>query len=163
MALVTEPTRRLAAHVVHRSSPGTIARTTLRVIGAGLLVAVAGIHLHLYEGGYRAIHVIGPLFLLNGVVGALAALAVLTVPRKVLPLVAVAGAMFSLGTIGGLVLSVTRGLFGFTESWRTPWAVTSVEVESAAAVVLTVLAVVAALDMLAGGRQSAQDGGMATQ
>lgn len=80
--------------------------------GAGLLFAAAGIHLDLYLTGYRTIPVIGWLFLLQVIVGlALGLLALVTGSR----LVAAAGAGFALSTLGGYLLSVQFGLFGFRE------------------------------------------------
>jgi hypothetical protein len=111
-----------------------------RLVGAGLLAAMAGIHLHLYAGGYRGIATIGPLFLLNGVLGALAALAVLATPRRWLGWVSLAGAMLQAGTLGALLLSLTVGLFGFRESTSAPLISTTLAVETAGAVVLLAVA-----------------------
>jgi hypothetical protein len=51
-------------------------------------------------------------------------------------LVALGGALFAAGTIGGLILSVEVGLFGFMDSLSAPHATTSLIVEAAALVVL---------------------------
>ncbi len=98
-------------------------RLALRVAGAGLLTATAAIHLDLYLTGYRTIHVIGWLFL-GQVVAAfvLAAVVLITGSR----LVAVAGAGFALSTLGGYVLSIYVGLFGFTEVRTTAGIVAGV-------------------------------------
>jgi hypothetical protein len=42
-----------------------------------LLAAMGGIHLYLYLDGYRTVATIGPLFLLNAALGAVATVAVL--------------------------------------------------------------------------------------
>jgi plastocyanin len=77
-----------------------------------MLLATGGIHLDLYVTGYRSIPTIGVLFILQ-VAGALTlGLAVTAVPRRV---VAVSGALFALSTLGGYVLSIWVGLFGFKE------------------------------------------------
>ena len=47
-----------------------------------------------------------------------------------------AGAAFAASTIGGLVLSVEIGLFGFKDSLGAPWAATSLAVEAAAFLIL---------------------------
>ena len=106
-------------------------------VGALLVAGSAVIHLHLWSTGYRHIPTIGPLFLVQGIAGLLAAVAV-GVTRH--PLVAAATALFVAGTIGGLVLSVEVGLFGFRDSFSAPWATTSLVVEAAAAVVLATAA-----------------------
>ncbi len=87
-------------------------RQLLRVAGAGLLIATAAIHLDLYLTGYRTIPTIGWLFLLQVIAGfGLAALVLATGNR----LAAALGAGFALSTLGGYLLSVQFGLFGFRE------------------------------------------------
>jgi 4-amino-4-deoxy-L-arabinose transferase-like glycosyltransferase len=124
-----------------RQSTDAILAVAGRLVGAGLLAAMAGIHLHLYGGGYRGVPTIGPLFLLNGVLGLLAAIAVLVTPRRWLGWFSVAGAGLQAGTLGALILSLTVGLFDFTESTRAPLVWTTIAVESTGAVVLLALAV----------------------
>ena len=98
----------------------------LRLAGAGLLFATAGIHLDLYLTGYRTIPTIGWLFLLQVVaglvLGALVLVTALTRPGWPVPggelaarAVALGGALFALATLGGYLLSVQFGLFGFRE------------------------------------------------
>ena len=119
------------------------AAAVLRVLGAGLLLGIAGIHGHLWQQGYRDIDLLGPAFLVQTALGVLGAVAVLLAPRRVLPWAAVAGAAFALGSLAALVLSTTVGVFGFTETtaaqlwWESCW------VEIAATVVLIALAVLA--------------------
>jgi predicted lipoprotein with Yx(FWY)xxD motif len=84
----------------------------LRLAGAGLLAATGAIHLDLYLTGYRSIPVIGWLFLLQVITAFGLAVAVLVSGSR---LVAAAGAGFVLATLGGYLLSVWVGLFGFTE------------------------------------------------
>jgi hypothetical protein len=124
-----------------RPSGSAVVTLAGRLVGAGLLAAMAGIHLHLYNGGYRGVATIGPLFLLNGVLGALAAVAVLVSPRRWLGWVSLAGAGLQAGTLGALILSLTVGLFDFTESTHAPLVWTTIAVESAGAVVLLAVAV----------------------
>jgi hypothetical protein len=122
----------------------TAALWVLRLLGAALLLAIAGIHLYLWQQGYRDIEVIGPSFLLQAVIGVGGALLVLVAPRRLLWVAAVLGALFALGSLGALILATTVGLFGFVEStkadlwWETLW------VEIAAIVVLAALTVLAA-------------------
>ncbi len=107
--------------------------TGLVVVGAGLLGATAGIHLHLWLGGYRRVPTVGPLFLLQAVGGFGLAGAVL-LWRRVRFLVA--GALFQLATVTGLLLSLEVGLFGFRDSLSAPLAITSLVIELAGAAVL---------------------------
>src|SRR4051794_15260245 len=88
----------------------------LRILGALLLAGLAGIHLYLWQQGYDSIDVIGPAFLLDAVLGFGGALLVLVSPLRFLPVAAVLGALLCLGTLGALVVSTVRGLFGFTGS-----------------------------------------------
>jgi len=84
----------------------------LRVVGAGLLAATAAIHLDLYITGYKTIPTIGWLFLLQVIVGFVFAAAVLATSSW---LASAAGALFAVSTLGGFLLSVWVGLFGFKE------------------------------------------------
>jgi hypothetical protein len=93
-------------------------------------VATAWIHLDLWLDGYRDIDWIGPLFLANVVLAGLAALAVLGTPARWLPWVALLAGLLEIGTLGGLVLSLTVGLFGFTESFSARLIVPTILVES---------------------------------
>ena len=115
-------------------------RAGLRVAGAGLLAATGGIHLDLYLTGYRSIPVIGWLFLLQVIAAFGLALAVLASGSR---LAAAAGAGFALSTLGGYLLSVWIGLFGFKEVRTTAGIVAGV-IEVAAFAVLAVLAAVPA-------------------
>jgi len=115
----------------------------LRVAGAGLLVAAGAIHLDLYLTGYRTIPTIGWLFLLQVIAAFGLGLAVLaTSGRPVIAgrLAAAGGAGFALATLGGYLLSVWTGLFGFHEIRTTAGIVAGV-IDVAAFAVLAALAV----------------------
>ena len=123
------------------SAPGWL-RVILRVAGSGLLIAAGAIHLDLYLTGYRTIPTIGWLFLLQTIAAFGLGLAVLVIPsRFVIPsrLAAAAGALFALSTLGGYLLSVWIGLFGFKEVSTTAGIVAGA-VEPAAFAVLATLA-----------------------
>jgi predicted lipoprotein with Yx(FWY)xxD motif len=113
----------------------------LRVAGAGLLIAAGAIHLDLYLTGYRTIPTIGWLFLLQVIVAFALGLAVLAIGRPVIArrLAAAAGAGFALATLGGYLLTVWIGLFGFKEVRTTAGIVAGV-IEVAAFAVLAALA-----------------------
>lgn len=114
------------------ASPGWVV-SALCWTGSVLLIVSALIHLHLWSTGYRHIPTIGPLFLLQGVVGVVLALAV-AISRHLL--VTLAAAVFALGTIGGLLVSIEVGLFGFKDSFSAPYAGASLAVEAAGFAVL---------------------------
>jgi len=118
----------------------------LRILGAGLLWATAGLHLDLYLTGYRTIPTIGWLFLLQVIVGiGLGALVLVTGNR----LVAAAGALFALSTLGGYLLSVQFGLFGFREV-RTTAGIVAGLLEILAFAVLAAYAAMAGVPSLGG-------------
>jgi predicted lipoprotein with Yx(FWY)xxD motif len=140
----------------------TFTRWPLRLAGAGLLIASAAIHLDLYLTGYRSIPTIGPLFLLQVIVGFALSLAILAIPLTPLartwePVVAAAAAGFAVATLGGYLLSVWVGLFGFREVRTTAGTVAGV-LEVAAFAVLALLAVLTAGADLGGERPARQAG-----
>jgi predicted lipoprotein with Yx(FWY)xxD motif len=113
----------------------------LRVAGAVLLIATGAIHLDLYLTGYRTIPTIGWLFLLQVIAAFALGLAVLATGGRPAAsrLAAAAGAGFALATLGGYLLSVWTGLFGFREV-RTTAGLTAGVIEVAAFAVLAALA-----------------------
>jgi len=111
-------------------------RPGLRVAGGGLLAVTGAMHLDLYLTGYRSIPVIGWLFLLQVIAAFGLAAAVLVSGSR---LAAAAGAGFALSTLGGYLLSVWIGLFGFKEI-RTTAGIVAGTVEVAAFATLAVLA-----------------------
>jgi predicted lipoprotein with Yx(FWY)xxD motif len=108
----------------------------LRLCGAGLLAATGAIHLDLYLTGYRSIPVIGWLFLLQAITAFSLAAAVLATGSRLL---AAAGAGFALATLGGYLLSIWVGLFGFTEI-RTTAGIAAGVIEVAAFAALAMVA-----------------------
>lgn len=106
-------------------------------VGAVLLAATAVIHLHLWMTGYRHIATIGPLFAVQAGAGFVLAVVVALWHRWY---VAGAGALFLLGTAGGLVISARWGLFGFKDSFSAPYAGMALSLEAAGALVLTAVA-----------------------
>src|SRR5260370_28274851 len=106
-----------------RAAPGRWLRFGLRLAGAGLLTATASIHLDLYLTGFRNVHIIGWLFLFQVIAGyGLAAIILVSGSR----LAAAAGGLFALSTLGGYLLSVWVGLFGFREVRTTAGIVAGV-------------------------------------
>jgi len=111
-------------------------RSWLGIVGAALLVASGAIHLDLYLTGYRTIPTIGPLFLLQVI--AAFALAV-AIPVTGSWVAAAAGAGFAISTLGGYLLSLWVGLFGFTEVRTTAGIVAGI-IDVAAFATLTLAA-----------------------
>lgn len=119
------------------------AGAALRIVTAGLLSATAGIHLYLWDSdGYRHIPSIGPLFLLNGVAGALLALACLGTPRRCAAAVYFLAAGFAAATMIGLVVSINFGLFGFKETAGGPLVPQALSVEAGSVASATALLLV---------------------
>src|SRR3954452_17215612 len=125
-----------------RRSSGT-ALGILRILGALLLLALAGIHFYLWRQGYDSIEVIGPAFLVDTVLGVGGALLILASPLRWLPVAAVLGALLCLGTLGALLVATTVGLFGFTEAMQAQLCGKSLVVEAVGFVVLAALVVAA--------------------
>jgi len=118
------------------------------IAGAALLTASGAIHLDLYLTGYRSIPTIGWLFLLQ-IIAAYALAIAIPVTRSWLA--AAAGAGFAISTLGGYLLSLKVGLFGFTEVRTTAGIVAAIIDVAAFAALAT--AVVIALNL---GRRALQ-------
>jgi predicted lipoprotein with Yx(FWY)xxD motif len=112
------------------------AQLGLRVAGAGLLIATGAIHLDLYVTGFKNIPTIGPLFLLQVIAAFGLGLLVLVRGGRI---AAALGAGFAVATLGGYLLSIWFGLFGFTEVRTTAGIVAGI-LEVAAFAVLGTLA-----------------------
>ena len=130
------------------------ARLVLRLAGGGLLIATGAIHLDLYLTGYRSIPTIGWLFLFQVIAAFVLGAAVLASAAR---LAAAAGAVFSLATLGGYLLSLWIGLFGFKEV-RTTAGIAAGVVEVAAFAALAGLAAMPAERGRVGGRLLARFG-----
>jgi len=131
-----------------RAASRTRVRLALRLAGGGLLIATGAIHLDLYLTGYRSIPTIGWLFLFQVIAAFVLGAAVLASAAR---LAAAAGAVFSLATLGGYLLSLWIGLFGFKEV-RTTAGIAAGVVEVVAFAALAGLAAMPAERGRAGGR-----------
>jgi hypothetical protein len=107
-----------------------------RLSAAVLLLVGGAVHLQLWRGGYRGIPRIGPWFLANVIISAVLALA-LVLRNDVR--VAVAGIVFSLASLGALVMSRTIGIFGFTDKAWTSSVARATAAEVGAVILLTVI------------------------
>ena len=101
---------------VTRPRPTTV--TGMRGLIAVATAVTGFVHANLYvDGGYRAIHVVGPSFLLLSS-GAFAVAALLLVSGS--PVLRLGAAAVAAGALGGFVMSRTVGVFGFTERGLQP-------------------------------------------
>jgi hypothetical protein len=127
--LVSRPRLRIGSKLVVLY----VCTVVVRLVGAGLLVWVAAIHLDLWSEGYRQIPTDGPLFLVDAIGGFALAAILLAWPR---PLAGLLGAGFMASTLAGLILSINVGLFGFQESIGASFVVESILLESIGAVAI---------------------------
>lgn len=112
-------------------------------LSAAALATSGYIHAQLYSDGYRYIHVVGVLFLLQAAASfALAALLLAGTALRPPALVKFAAAATAFGALAGFVASRTVGVFGFTERGLqpAPQALVSVLVEIATLVLLALAA-----------------------
>jgi hypothetical protein len=121
-----------------------VALTLLIAAGAGLIVYSGYIHLYLWGRQpypYSAIPTIGPLFLLQGIVGILIGVLVVVTRRFFAVLL---GLGFMVVSVAALVIDVQVGMFGFQDSWQAPYATGTLRYEIVGAVVLLIAAAVLA-------------------
>ena len=104
----------------------------------------AAIHLDLWNDGYEGIPIIGNLFLAQCIGGFVIGLLVIGVRQL---WVAVLGAGFAALTMGGFLVTVYAGLFGFRDSWNAPFAVQAFAIESAALALMLVAGSLCAFDL----------------
>jgi hypothetical protein len=99
-----------------------------------LVLAAGAVHLWLYFDFFREVHVVGTLFLLNAAAAAIIGCVLLVSAH---PVAAAAGIAYAAGTLGFFLISVYRGLFGYTESLQGGWQEAAGGLELAVIVVLT--------------------------
>jgi hypothetical protein len=114
---------------------------TGRILGAALTSTMGWLHLQLWFHGYREIPVISTLFLLNTVGTGFLLAALVAVPARLRSTTTAITAVFTMGTLAGLILSLTVGLFNVHESLQTPLVPTTLVVESVGVLVLTLTAI----------------------
>ena len=115
---------------------GPIAERIVVIVGGLLVATSAAIHLHLWAGGYRHIPVVGNLFLAQGITGI--AIAITLVLRSRPSTIAIAAGYLG-ATVAGLLLSASRGIFGFRETLSAPYAVTSLTIEAVGVLIFVIL------------------------
>ncbi|GAA4382378.1 hypothetical protein [Agromyces bauzanensis] len=129
---------------VNTNMTGTDNRTVLtvmRILSAIVLVAVGGIHLFLVFDGVGG--VLGVLFVLNAIAGVALAIGMLVLRGRLLVITGILSVLFVLATLVALLLALTVGLFGITETWSFTLVPESVIIESIGVVVLSIATLVA--------------------
>ncbi len=124
------------SNYAHAGPSGLLSPIIWRILSAVALLAMGGIHLYLVFDGVGGI--LGVLFVLNAIGGLLLAIAMLAAPRRLLAVASVLSLLFLLGTLLALVLALTVGLFGITETLDFTLVPTTLVVESVGVVVLAV-------------------------
>jgi hypothetical protein len=89
----------------------------VRLATAACLAGTGWVHTDLYLNGYKAIHVVGPSFLLLGA-GSFAVAVLLIVSDS--PVLRLLAAGLAVGALIGFLASRTVGVFGFTENGLQP-------------------------------------------
>jgi hypothetical protein len=102
---------------------------TVRLIAAAAVLVSAYVHLKEWLDGFRHVHVIGPLFIVNVVAGVVIAVLLVTWRHWVAPFLA---AGFGASTLGGFVIAAQWGLFGDHEKWQGPYVWTAAASEAVA-------------------------------
>ena len=111
----------------------------MRILSAILLLVAGGIHLYLVFNGVGGI--LGVAFTLNAVAGLVLAIAMLALRGRLLQLATVMSLLFLIATLLALVLALTVGLFGITQTWDFTLVPQTVILESIGVVVLAITTV----------------------
>ena len=122
-------------------SAGLLSPMAWRILSAVALLVMGGIHLFLVFDGVGG--VLGVLFVLNAVGSLVLAIAVVAAPRRLLPVASVLSLLFIAGTLLALILALTVGLFGITETLSFTLVPTTLVVEPIGIVILAVTTVLA--------------------
>ncbi|MGH9122290.1 MAG: hypothetical protein ACRDYC_10160 [Acidimicrobiales bacterium] len=143
MALASALSNQNGKPVQLLSFPIKLGDWALRVLAAGGVGAMGGIHLYLWDSvGYRYQATIGALFMLDVVLSAVFALAILLTPRRFVAIATLSSGVLVAGTIIAQVISVSVGLFGFVDSIDAPMARAAIGVEGLALLLLLAAAYV---------------------
>jgi len=108
----------------------------MRIVSAIVLFAIGGIHLFLVFDGVGGI--LGVSFILNAIAGIVLGVGMLIVRGRLLQVTTVLSLLFAVASLLALVLALTVGLFGITESWSFTLVPETVIVDAIAVVVLAV-------------------------
>ena len=115
---------------------------TLRILSAIALLAAGGIHLFLVFNGVGGI--LGVMFILNGIAGIALAIGMLVLRGRLLLVATVLSLLFLIASLAALLLALTVGLFGITETWDFMLVPQTVIIEAIGIVVLGITTAVVA-------------------
>jgi hypothetical protein len=112
----------------------------MRIISAIVLFAIGGIHLFLVFDGVGG--TLGVLFILNAIAGIVLGVGMLAARGRLLKVTTILGLLFAIASLLALVLALTVGLFGITETWTFTLVPETVIVDAIAVVVLAITSAV---------------------
>lgn len=113
----------------------------MRILGAIVLFAIAGIHLFLVFDGVGGI--LGLLFILNSIAAIVLAFGMLALRGILLKGATVLSLLFVIASLLSLLLALTVGLFGIHETWTFTLVPETLIVEAIGIVVFAVASVAA--------------------
>jgi hypothetical protein len=127
-----------ARNPASRGGRDGVARSLMvwQVVSALFLLGMAYIHLHLVLTGVGG--VLGKLFVLNAIGGLVLGIAMVVLRQQLLLVASVLSLLFMAGTLLALLLALTVGLFGISESWDYQLVPTTIIVESVGVIVLAI-------------------------
>jgi len=111
----------------------------MRILSVIALLAAGGIHLYLVFDGVGGI--LGVFFVLNAIAALVLALGMIFLKGRLLQIATVLSLLFLIATLGSLLLALTVGLFGITETWDFTLVPETVIVESIGIVILLITTV----------------------
>ena len=121
---------------MHMTDSGQDLLRAMRILSAIVLFAIGGIHLFLVFDGVGG--VLGVLFILNAITGIVLAIGMLTLHGRLLKLDTVLSLLFIIASLLALVLALSVGLFGITETWSFTLVPETVVIDAIGVVVLAV-------------------------
>jgi hypothetical protein len=126
---------------MHMAESGQGLLRVMRILSAIVLFAIGGIHLFLVFDGVGGL--LGVLYILNAIAAIVLAIGMLTVRGRILKLATVLSLLFIIASLLALVLALSVGLFGITETWSFTLVPQTVVIEAIGVVVLAVTSTVA--------------------
>ena len=111
----------------------------MRTLSAVALLAAGGIHLYLVFNGVGGI--LGVMFVLNAIGALVLAIGMVVLRARLLQVATVLSLLFLIATLLALILALTVGLFGITETWDFMLVPETVIVESIGIVILAITTV----------------------
>jgi hypothetical protein len=110
--------------------------TVMRILSAVVLIAIGGIHLFLVFDGVGG--VLGVLFILNAVAGIVLGIGMALARGRLLRVTTILGLLFTIASLLSLLLALTVGLFGITETWTYTLVPETVVVDAIGVILLAV-------------------------